>query len=191
MPRAAYVAAWVPFIVALASGAAMAEAGADTERLRITLEDPSGGGIEIGTLELRPEVAGVQTYALNLDATGFVDKFLSMRPFRCLETATGWLCHLPYPYDKPSTIAADDLRNLEYDLMFVEKTPEEYGINAWNGRYFRLTSTQDGFSGTLHEVDLNVLAAPPEAGVIYPVTTDMLHPADPAAHHYTRVRIGP
>ncbi|MGR8920495.1 MAG: hypothetical protein ACU85V_12835 [Gammaproteobacteria bacterium] len=99
------------------------------------------------------------------------------------------LCHLAYPYAKGARVTAADLRDLEYDLMFVQKTPEEYGIDAWHGRYYVLGFTDDGIEGILHEVDLNVLAAPPEDGVTYPVTADMLHPADAAAHPYPRLLI--
>ena len=177
----------------LLAAVAAAPLAAEPAVLTIRLEDTHGAGIDIGRLTLVPAATGrdQQAFRVTLDAPQFVDKFLSMRPFRCLDTAGRWLCHLPYPYPKADTLGADDLRNLEYDLLFVEKTPEEYGIDAWNGRYFRLVRTAEGFTGELHEVDLNVLAAPPEDGVRYPVSVDMLHPADPAAHHIVRVRIAP
>lgn len=129
------------------------------------------------------------SYKLDLLEAPFVDKFLSMRPFRCIEIGSAMLCHLPYPYAKPNEIAPNKLINLEYDLLFLQKTATEYGIDAWNGRYYRLQLNNDGIDGVLQEVDLNVLAAPPEDGVVYPITPDMLHPADPTAHLFPRLII--
>lgn len=185
---------WLFFVTVVAPAACAATAlAAEPATLTIRLEDRAGTTIDIGRLTLAPASPGSDAlrFDVTLDAPEFVDKFLSMRPFRCLDASGRWLCHLPYPYPKAATIDADDLRNLEYDLLFVEKTPEEYGINAWNGRYFRMSRTAEGFAGELHEVDLNILAAPPEDGVEYPVTVDMLHPADPAVHRFVRVRIAP
>jgi hypothetical protein len=102
------------------------------------------------------------------------DHFLSMRPFKCLEGAK-FYCHLPYPYEWKGEITADDLTDLEYALLFVQKEPTAYGINLWNGVYYRLTLDDAGrINGNLHEVDMDNLASPPAKGDLRPLTEDML-----------------
>ncbi len=128
-------------------------------------------------------------YKINLDDEKFSNEFLSMRPFKCIHNNSLMVCHLVYPYDKQGFITTDDLTDLEYDLLFLHKSADEYGINAWNGLYYKLQLEQEQITGNLHEVDLNVLAAPPEEGILRPVTSDMLHEADPAYHMYPKLVI--
>lgn len=169
-------------------GVAAATAAAPAGTMSIALHTDDGQRVVIGQANFRAN-GDAWNYTVTYDETRFVDKFLSMRPFRCLEHAGTVLCHLPYPYAKTRRITAEDLRDLEYDLLFLEKSPDEYGINPWNGRYFVLRFTAAGVEGILHEVDLNVLAAPPDAGVTHPITPAMLHPADPAAQPFPRLTI--
>jgi hypothetical protein len=110
----------------------------------------------------------------------FKDHFLSMRPFKCLE-GMKFYCHLPYPYEWMGEISETDLTDLEYALLFVQKEPTAYGINLWNGIYYRLTLETSGrISGTLHEVDMDTLASPPAKGNFRPLTEELLTkvPAD-------------
>ena len=132
---------------------------------------------------------GNTSYQIEFKESVFQDEFLSMRPFKCIHQGNQMLCHLIYPYDKQGYINADDLMDLEYDLLFLHKSADEYGINAWNGLFYELHVTEQGLHGTLKEVDLNVLAAPPEDGVLRPVTRDMLYEADPVNHLYPELVI--
>ncbi len=107
-------------------------------------------------------------------------EFLSMRPFKCLESPTRYYCAVPYPYAWTGVVTADDLTDLEYALLFVQKEPTAYGINLWQGVYYKLTLAAHGtISGQLNEVDLDILAAPPKENVMRPITQDMLSPANP------------
>ena len=105
-------------------------------------------------------------YGINveMDSPLFDDQFLSMRPFRCLTESSEWFCYLPYPYELKKTINNEDLTDLEYQLLFIWKSPKDFGIDAWNGIYYQLTLKDDGtISGQLLQGDLNVLASPPDA----------------------------
>ena len=112
-----------------------------------------------------------------LDDSKFENKFLSMRPFDCLPHPQQVVCHLAYPYEIKHHITSDDLTDLEYDLLFIHKRPEEYGIDAWNGFYYEMKMTDSGFEGELRETDLNVLAAPPKDGNLRPIKRSELHEA--------------
>ena len=142
----------------------------------------------IGEIQFTP-ADGKTQYKINLDSDLFINEFLSMRPFQCIHQDNKMLCHLAYPYELQGYITENDLTDLEYDLLFLHKGKAEYGIDAWNGLYYQLEVMQDKLSGTLHEVDLNVLVAPPEEGVLRPITDDMLHNADPAQHMFSRIEI--
>ena len=108
--------------------------------------------------------------AVTMDYSAFNDHFLSMRPFKCIEGESEWFCHLPYPYDTRALISETDLTDLEYQLLFIRKTPTEFGIDAWNGLYYQLTLNEDGsMTGDLLEGDLNVLASPPEEPYARPI----------------------
>ncbi len=140
----------------------------------ITLRGADGMTVEIGTLEAAPEDDGYRIRVI-LDNSKFEEQFLSMRPFKCLPHAAQVLCYLAYPYDNPRFVTKDDVTDLEYDLLFLHKTPQEYGIDAWNGLYYDLTMTDNGFEGELKETDLNVLAAPPDEP--RPIKDTDLYPA--------------
>lgn len=146
--------------------------------LQISIEDDSGQSLHIGRLHLEPLDGGYRT-RVSLDESVFEDQFLSMRPFKCLPRERETICYLPYPYANSRVIRDDDLTDLEYDLLFLHKSPAEYGINAWNGFYYELTRTGDGFTGELRETDLNVLAAPPDAGEMRPIKrTELFEASD-------------
>lgn len=129
------------------------------------------------------------SYKISWQEDVFTNEFLSMRPFKCIHHDKQMVCHLIYPYEKQGYITSTDFMDLEYDLLFLHKSATEYGINAWNGLYYKLSQTNKGFTGQLMEVDLNVLAAPPEDGVLRPITNDMLHEADPTVHIYPKLLI--
>lgn len=145
-------------------------------RKTITLVAADGTRLSIGTVVFAPAGDGA-TVSLTLDAPEFGDEFLSMRPFRCLPDAKEMWCHLPYPYATRGKITADDLVDLEYALLFLFKPPGAYGIDAWNGLYFKLMLDDAGLSGTLHEADFNVLAVPPADSDLRPIPHSALKPA--------------
>ena len=69
-------------------------------------------------------------------------------------------------------------------MLFLHKTPQEYGINAWNGLYFKLAENDEGLVGELRETDLNVLQAPPEDGDLRPINPHELY--EPSDKHWPR-----
>ncbi len=136
----------------------------------ISLIDSAGKALVVGSVEFSGFKDGKSGIAVNLESPRFTDHFLSMRPFKCLEGAKEWFCHMPYLYKLRRVITKDDLRDLSYSLLFIRKTPAEFGIDAWNGLYYELKMNDDGsISGELLEGDLNVLASPPEEDYSYPI----------------------
>ncbi len=130
--------------------------------------------------------------AVTMDYTAFNDHFLSMRPFKCIESASEWFCHLPYPYNTRSIVSASDLADLEYQLLFIKKTPTEFGIDAWNGLYYQLTLNDDGrMEGQLLEGDLNVLASPPEEDFARPIDLNEFIAADTSRRPFPKIVIIP
>lgn len=174
-------------VLCLALGPVLASAAGEAVTRSVLLHPGDGEPIRIGSIRLIPDGDG-QRFELNLDSPRFEPRFLSMRPFRCLQ-GEQTLCHLPYPYDWRRRITDADLTDLEYGLLFIRKSPEEYGIDPWNGLYYRLRRDGEGFTGVLHEVDLDVLAVPPDPGDRRPITPEMLTPAVPAAHWLPRLTI--
>ncbi len=163
-------------------------AGALTGTREVQLVNGKGDVLPIGKVSFKADGERV-AYTLNLDTPRFSDEFLSMRPFRCISEAQVMICHLSYPYKKQGYITDTDLTDLEYDLLFLHKSATEYGINAWNGLYYLLSVSEQGLDGELQEVDLNVLAAPPEEGDLRPITKGMLYEADPSQHLFPTLRI--
>ena len=154
----------------------------------ISFIDNDNNAIEIGRITFTHNNVKT-TYEITLNENVFQKEFLNMRPFQCLHQPKQILCHLEYPYKKLGYITRDDLMDLEYDLLFLHKTPAEYGIDAWNGLFYLLTATENGIEGTLNEVDLRVLIAPPEDGTLRPVTRNMLYEADPSKHIFPKILI--
>ncbi|MCP3869187.1 MAG: hypothetical protein GY703_14020 [Gammaproteobacteria bacterium] len=142
----------------------------------IRLVDDRGSLTDLGTFELSGPKDN-RHYRIDWDENHFESHFLSMRPFKCLPHPTQLICHLPYPYENRRSIRDGDLTDLEYDTLFLFKAPGEYGINAWNGLYFKYRQTERGFEGDLFETDLNVLQAPPEKGNLRPIDPGELYEA--------------
>lgn len=145
--------------------------------MTITAYDRDGNPHLIGELRSQPKGDG---YAIEVKLADdrFSEHFLSMRDFQCLDLGKEMVCHLAYFYDIKNHVTASDLTDLEYQLLFVRKRPEDYNsINAWNGLYYRLEYRDGKLYGTLMETDLNVLAAPPEDGDLRPIKPDALYEA--------------
>ncbi|MGH1356167.1 MAG: hypothetical protein ACRBBS_13920 [Thalassovita sp.] len=144
--------------------------------------------VHVGTVSFDLDGPG-SGYSLRFEDVKFGDHFLSMRPFKCLEGPEKYWCHVPYPYENRRQVRADDLTDLEYDLLFLWKGATEYGINMWNGVYYQLEIDEDRIVGTLREMDMETLAVPPEAGNLRPIDPDDLHEADAASHWLPRLVI--
>lgn len=126
----------------------------------LLLEPREGEPLRLGTVVFTP--AGAQAhFALKLDHHVFKDYFLSMKEFKCLDGRGEIQCHVPYPYANPQTVSANDLRWLEHALLFLFKTPQEFGAKLWNGLYYRLQLTDAGLVGTPEAIDLAHIGAPP------------------------------
>lgn len=155
----------------------------------MTLKSADGSTLVIGTATFTPDGAGA-TVSVQMTAPEFQDEFLSMRPFRCLAGDRETWCHLEYPYEVKGHVTAGDLVDLEYKLLFLFKPPAGYGIDAWNGLYFKLALQEDGtISGNLHDVDLNVLAVPPEDRKARVIGHKDLTAVEQASHRFARIEI--
>lgn len=155
----------------------------------VFLLDSAGGEVRIGSVAFSGK-GNSGKIAVTLDAPVCSDQFLSMRPFRCIQGETEWFCHLPYPYELRNAVSDEDLRDLEYSLLFIRKKPSEFGIDAWNGLYYRLTRGTDGqITGMLMEGDLNVLAVPPETRFARPIDLEDFIEAEPGRRLFPRLVI--
>ena len=163
------------------------------ESYTITLKGNADESIKIGVLTTTPSAKEsekkVVDYKIKWDTTEFEDHFLSMRPFKCLPAGEKLWCYTPYPYEIKRQISADDMTDLEYDLIFVWKPKGEYGINLWNGVYYKLEATEFGWKGTMQEYDLNVLGIPPEKGELRPILKKDLHEASTEDHSLPFIEI--
>lgn len=167
-------------VMAALMGLAAPQGFAETRA--VFLEDLEGARIQIASLE----VSDQGTYSVAMSEAPFTDHFLSMRPFRCLEGPKKHWCHVPYPYEIKRDVSAD-LTDIEYDFLFVWKGATEYGINMWNGVYYKLEQGEGQLVGTLHEMDMDSLSAPPPPGELRPVQAKDLHMSDPESHWLPRL----
>ena len=157
----------------------------------VFLVDQTGRETPIGKVDFSANTSGSAEVVFDLDAGLFEDHFLSMRPFRCLTESSEWFCHLPYPYEISRSIDKDNLTDLEYQLLFIWKSPKTFGIDAWNGVYYQLTAQEDGqISGELLQGDLNVLANPPEP-MSYPIDLSEFTEEDADKRRFPEIIIRP
>lgn len=147
----------------------------------IALTGANDDRVVIGKIEFEPTSDGAN-YKIIWSDSAFTDHFLSMRPFKCVEGSKNHWCHVPYPYQIRRHVSAGDLTDLEYDLLFLWKGAGEYGINMWNGVYYRMHIDGDRLIGELHEMDMDTLSAPPPEGELRPVQEKDLHESDPESH---------
>jgi hypothetical protein len=127
----------------------------------ISLHARDGSTVVIGQVLFTRQDDGRSRFKLQMDPAPFTDHFLSMREFKCLGGGSEILCHVPYPYPQPGTVAAGDLAWLEHSLLFMFKKPGEFGARLWNGVYWQLRATPQGLEGRPQAVDLNFIGAPP------------------------------
>ena len=146
-------------LISLATIASYAEVSGTKS---VYLVSKSGEKTRVATLIFTKAAKGT-SYKLEYDYSKFSEHFLSMRPFKCMQAPEQMICHLGYPYKSRRAIKSGDLQDLEYDFLYIHKSAGEYGINFWNGIYYKIKQMPDGtFKGVLMETDLDVLASPPE-----------------------------
>ncbi len=153
---------WLCALGALAPAATRAQTFAFSGTHSVLLHPREGPALAIGTVSFSPAADGRIAFTLALDRATFEDHFLSMREFKCLGGRAELLCHVPYPYPQPGTVRADDLAWLEHSLMFMFKSPKDFGAKLWNGVYYPLSQVGNTLVGVPQAVDLNRIAAPPE-----------------------------
>lgn len=159
-------------------------AHADTRR--IVLSGDNGESVVIGTLTLQPDGPDAWTFRLDLDASRFVPRFLSMRPFQCLTGPRQQICHFPYGEERRFT--RTDLQPLEYQLMFLHKKPADVNVDPRNGMYYRLSWEGERLVGQLMDVDMDPIVVPGEdrrRPIKYPQLLDI----DRAAHWLPRLEL--
>jgi hypothetical protein len=159
----------------------------------VTLLDNNGVAIKVADLQLFPEGDAFRYELKMVTKTPFENYFLSMRPFNCItEQATKRaLCYLNYPYKINRRISANDLGDLEYDLLFIRRKASDYGIDPWFGSYYKMQWKGDSIEGILHEADLDILAAPPEDGAYRPIVESDLTETDASQFWLPRLMIEP
>ncbi len=147
-----------------------------------------GSRFPAGTISFQPKDGG-ETYKINWNDQKFGDFFLAMRPFKCIEGKIMY-CQLPYPFKTRKLITSTDLMDLEYDLLFIQKLKKNYGINFWNGVYFRLKRGEDGtITGKVWETDMNELAIPPDDEYGRPIGGEDLVEAGAGKHRFPAIEI--
>lgn len=160
------------------------------ENAGIYLVDSKDIETKIGNVKFAATAEGSTAVSVDMDNSAFSEHFLSMRPFRCIEDKSEWFCYLEYPYDLRQLITRDDLSDLEYQLLFIKKLPSEFGIDAWNGLYYKLEHQTDGsITGELLEGDLNVLQSPPAEKFSKPVDLGEFIEADKVKRLFPKLRI--
>lgn len=155
----------------------------------IFLVSGSGEKRAIGTIAFAADGATARTYEIRWDDSQFANHFLSMRPFKCVETPKKLWCHVPYPYENRRRITTTDLTDLEYDLLFLWKGAGDYGINMWNGIYYPLRLRAGRLTAELHEMDMDILAAPPEDGSLRPISSGDIEPGDRDSHLFPQLSV--
>ncbi len=160
----------------------------DGER-RITLHARDGTALDIGRVHFQRRDDGRSTFRIQLDPTRFTDHFLSMREFKCVPGQGEILCHVPYPHKQRAEVTAADLAWLEHSLLFMYKTPAEFGARLWNGIYFKLTPNASGLEGVAQAVDLNLISAPPAQADVAPFKPALRDDIAPNARWFSRLTI--
>jgi hypothetical protein len=134
----------------------------------------------IGTVQFGPGSGGTVPFTLAMKTDAFTDHFLSMREFKCLPGGPEISCHVPYPFAHPGTVGPGQLAWLEHNLLFLTKTPAEFGAKLWNGVYYEFRDEGTALVGTPKAVDLNEISAPPRDAAVPPFRKALRHemPAD-------------
>ncbi|MBL8471204.1 MAG: hypothetical protein KF778_15420 [Rhodocyclaceae bacterium] len=168
----------------LASAAALAGAAELAGTHRLVLANAAGERIDIGTVTFRSAGTERWRFDIKLDDARFEERFLAMRPFKCLTGPSQQICW--FPYGEEREITRDDLVPLEYALLFLHKKPASVNIDAKNGVYYKLrwsaAGARSALEGTLWDADYTPIIVPEGGDRRRPVTADYLFAADPGSH---------
>ena len=96
---------------------------------------------------------------------------------------------MPYPYQTPGTVSAQDFAWLEHSLLFLYKQPRDFGAKLWNGLYFRLQPDAQGLVGLPQAVDLNLISGPPDDLSTPPYNPSLRDDVPAGAHWIERLVI--
>lgn len=159
-----------------------------TTEKTISLIAKDGAKLNIGTIKFTTTNTG-ESFKITMNYKNFSEHFLSMRPFRCIDGQLT-VCHLIYPYKTKSHITTNDLKDLEYAFLFIHKSAKEYGINFWNGIYYKMQRQKDGsITGKIWETDMNELASPPDNIYDRPIGGDDLVEGITDKHRFPQIEI--
>lgn len=187
MTRGRWVAAWAAVLALLLPGTALAAGLAGVKTL--TLHGRDGRAVDIGRVVFVPGADGAASFTLDLDHTILQDHFLSMREFKCARGDTEIMCHVPYPYQRPSTVKGGDYAWLEHALMFLYKEPRDFGAKLRNGLYFRLEPSEKGLVGSPQAIDLTVVGVPPNDLSVPPYRPALRDDITPGSRWATKLTI--
>ena len=162
-------------------GAAAAQPALPDGEKSLVAVTRDGQRTRIGAVTFRPAAGGKATFRVQMDHAVMKDHFLSMREFKCLPGGPEISCQVPYPYAQPGTVAPGQLAWLEHSLLFLHKSPAEFGAKLWNGLYFALREQGDALVGTPQAVDLNAIGAPPARLDVPPFGPAQRHEVPPGA----------
>ncbi|MEZ5646500.1 MAG: hypothetical protein R3E99_15295 [Burkholderiaceae bacterium] len=168
-------------LLASALGSTVAWAGFDFKGTKaLVAVTAEGERLSIGTVGFTPSDQGLATFRLSLRDEAFTDHFLSMKEFKCLANAREITCHVPFPYRNPAIAGPGRTAWLEHSLLFLFKSPKEFGAKLWNGVYYRFEEQGSALVGSPMAVDLNEISAPPADDTVPPFGTENRHemPAD-------------
>ena len=149
-----------------AARAAPATSPALKGQKRIILHTRDGQAIPVGTVVFIPTATGSR-FDVQIAPERTTTYFLSMRNFRCVE-GDEVFCHVPYPYPLGETVAPGRLDWLEHALLFLSKSPKEFGARFENGIYFRMEIDGSRIVGTPQGIDLEDIGSPPDDPTIPP-----------------------
>jgi len=152
--------------------------GLDGEKV-VFFGNAAGERVAIGLLTLTPVAEGRWKFKFALDPNRFAEYFLSMAPFRCMQTPRRSLCH--FPYGQRDEVSANDWSALEYQLLFMYKAPAALSINSRSGMRWKLHREGDRLVGTLYDADMEPIIVP-SANRDDPLTAEFLQPAETGSH---------
>ncbi len=149
----------------------------------VSLQNAASEQFDIGQLRLsNPLGQGKLRAVFHIDDAIFSPYSTDSALPLCVEYDEQSLCYVAYPYQNSQNVSTHDLRNLEYQLLFVRKRTDDNGTHPAQGSYYRLSwdsSIGSTLTGTRHDVNLEVLAVQPEDDDLYPISDDDLHEAAP------------
>ena len=159
----------------------------------VLLHTHDGSRMQLGTVTFAPADKGRSAFTLVMDPARFKDFFLSIKEFKCVEGGAEVFCHVAYPYPQPGTVSvqsgAADFAWLKHSLLFMFKTPTEFGAKIWSCVYFQLRLTEQGLDGRPQAVDLNRSSAPPDQPSLPPLRPALGDDIAPGARWFNRLTI--